>query len=184
MDIKAILRKHGVEESSIEMIAETIKSEIPKEFVSKAQYNKKIGQIDDLQNNIADLEARVANTNTDEYKVKYEEATKAFEDFKKEIETKEINKNKSNKVINGLKEIGFNEKIIKLISKDIPLDKIELEEDNIKDWDKIVEPYKNEYSDFIQVDKVSGTIPSTPITNENKENTQSNALADALSKYL
>ena len=165
MDIKAILKRHGIEGEAVNSIAETINAEIPKEFVSKAQYNKKIGQIDDLQNNVADLEAKLANTNTDEYKSKYEEATKALEDFKKDIETKEINKSKSDKVINALKEVGFNEKIVKLISKDIALDKIEIEEDKIKDWDSIVEPYKNEYSDFIQADNVSGNVPGTPFTN-------------------
>ncbi len=165
MDIKAILKRHGIEGEAVNSIAETINAEIPKEFVSKAQYNKKIGQIDDLQNNVADLEAKLANTNTDEYKSKYEEATKALEDFKKDIETKEINKSKSDKVINALKEVGFNEKIVKLISKDIALDEIEIEEDKIKDWDSIVEPYKNEYSDFIQVDKVSGNVPGEPFTN-------------------
>ena len=82
MDIKAILKRHGIEGEVVNSIAETINAEIPKEFVSKAQYNKKIGQIDDLQNNVADLEAKLANTNTDEYKSKYEEATKALEDFK------------------------------------------------------------------------------------------------------
>ena len=165
MDIKAILKRHGIEGEAVNSIAETINAEIPKEFVSKAQYNKKIGQIDDLQNNVADLEAKLANTNTDEYKSKYEEATKALEDFKKDIETKEINKSKSDKVINALKEVGFNEKIVKLISKDIALDKIEIEEDKIKDWDSIVEPYKNEYSDFIQDDKVRGNVPGAPFTN-------------------
>lgn len=165
MDIRAILKRHGIEGEAVNSIAETINAEIPKEFVSKAQYNKKIGQIDDLQNNVADLEAKLANTNTDEYKSKYEEVTKALEDFKKDVETKEINKSKSDKVINALKEVGFNEKIVKLISKDIALDKIEIEEDKIKNWDSIVEPYKNEYSDFIQADKVSGNVPSTPFTN-------------------
>lgn len=183
MDIKAILRKHGIEESSIDMIAENINNEIPKNFVSKTQYNKKIGKIDELENNIADLEAKLANADTDEYKNKYEETTKAFEDFKKELEMKEVNKNKEVKILEGLKDIGFNEKIIKLISKDISLDNIELNDDGIKDWDNIIKPYKDEYSDFIQSDKINGATPGVVINN-NQEKSEVNPLADALSKYL
>lgn len=168
MDIKAILKKHGIEGEQINSIAEAINSEIPKNFVSKAQYSKKIGLIDDLQNNIADLEAKITNTDTDEYKTKYEEVTKAFEDFKSEIELKEVNKTKTDKVINALKQSGFNEKIVNLISKDITLDKIEIEEDKIKDWDNIVAPYKEEYVDFIQTEKVKGVDVATPPTNNNE----------------
>jgi hypothetical protein len=70
MDLKAILKRCGLEGELVDTIADTIKAEIPKEFVSKQQYNKKVGAIDELNNTIADLEAKIENSNTDEYKSK------------------------------------------------------------------------------------------------------------------
>ena len=143
MDLKAILKRCGLEGELVDTIADTIKAEIPKEFVSKQQYNKKVGAIDELNNTIADLEAKIENSNTDEYKRKLRRYKKS-------------NEQKRGLLTEQLKKEGFNEKILKLLTKEIDLETLEIENDAIKDWDNIVNPLKENYSDFIKKESVSG----------------------------
>lgn len=181
MDIKAILKSHGIEGELVDTIADTIKAEIPKEFVSKAQYSKKVNLIDELNTTIADLEAK---TGTDEYKSKYEALEKEYNDFKTGIETEKINTAKSSTLREQLKAEGFNEKMIKLLEKNFDLETIEIEEDKIKGWEDMIKPIKEEYADFIAVETQTGNPPATPPAINNPQGTTSNALADALEKYL
>lgn len=162
MDIKAILKAHGIEGELVDTIADTIKAEIPKEFVSKAQYSKKVNLIDELNTTIADLEAK---TGTDEYKSKYEALEKEFNDFKTGIETEKINTAKSSTLREQLKAEGFNEKMIKLLEKNFDLESIEIEEDKIKGWDDMIKPIREEYADFIPKETQTGNPPATPPTN-------------------
>lgn len=162
MDIKAILKAHGIEGELVDTIADTIKAEIPKEFVSKAQYSKKVNLIDELNTTIADLEAK---TGTDEYKSKYEALEKEFNDFKTGIETEKINTAKSSTLREQLKAEGFNEKMIKLLEKNFDLETIEIEEDKIKGWEDMIKPIREEYADFIPKDTQQGNPPATPPTN-------------------
>lgn len=162
MDIKAILKRCGVEGELVDTIADTINAEIPKEFVSKAQYSKKVNLIDELNTTIADLEAK---TGTDEYKSKYEALEKEFNDFKTGIETEKINTAKSSTLREQLKAEGFNEKMIKLLEKNFDLETIEIEEDKIKGWEDMIKPIREEYADFIPKDTQTGNPPATPPTN-------------------
>lgn len=162
MDIKAILKRCGVEGELVDTIADTINAEIPKEFVSKAQYSKKVNLIDELNNNIADLEAK---GNTDEYKTKYEALEIEYNNFKTGIETEKTNATKSSTLREQLKAEGFNEKMIKLLEKNFDLESIEIEEDKIKGWDNMVKPIKEEYADFIPVETQTGNPPATPPAN-------------------
>lgn len=162
MDIKKILLDNGVSSEVVDTIADTIKAEIPKEFVSKAQYSKKVGLIDELNNTIADLEAKAGN---DDFKTKYEELNTQFENYKNELEIQKINSQKKDLIVSNLKKEGFNDKIVNLLIKEFDLDKIEVEEDNIKDWDNTITPLKETYADFIQVEGTEGQPPAQPVNN-------------------
>lgn len=156
MDLKAILKRCGLEGELVDTVADTIKAEIPKEFVSKQQYNKKVGAIDELNNTIADLEAKIENSNTDEYKSKYEALQSEFETYKTNEQNKKIAQEKFNLCIEGLKNENFMEDIIELLTKDIDLETLEIEDGKIKDWDNIVNPIKEKYPNFIKQESVSG----------------------------
>lgn len=177
MNIKQILKNAGLEESVVNSLAETINAEIPKEFVKKEQYNKKVQLIDSMQEKINDFEAKAESINKDEYKEKYENLIA-------EIQEKETRTNKSNLLNAKLKESGVtNPKLISLLSRQFDLDKIEIEDDNIKDWDNILNPVKESYSDFFETTGISGVEPNNPPQN-NPGNSDNNPLADALGKFL
>ena len=165
MDIKAILTKQGVPSEFIDSTVEALKVEMTKEFVSKKQYERKRDEVDTLNSKIADLEIDLKKANTDEYKAKYEELEKEYNDFKTGIETEKINTAKSSTLREQLKAEGFNEKMIKLLEKNFDLESIEIEEDKIKGWDDMIKPIREEYADFIPKDTQTGNPPATPPTN-------------------
>ena len=165
MDIKAILTKQGVPSEFIDSTVEALKVEMTKEFVSKKQYERKRDEVDTLNSKIADLEIDLKKANTDEYKAKYEELEKEYNDFKTGIETEKINTAKSSTLREQLKAEGFNEKMIKLLEKNFDLETIEIEEDKIKGWDDMIKPIREEYADFIPKDTQTGNPPATPPTN-------------------
>lgn len=166
MNIKQILKNAGLEESVVNSLAETINAEIPKEFVKKEQYNKKVQLIDSMQEKINDFEAKAESINKDEYKDKYEALVSEFDQYKADIQNKETRANKSNLLNAKLKESGVtNPKLISLLSKEFDLDKIEIEDNNIKDWDNILNPIKESYSDFFETTGISGAEPTKPPVN-------------------
>ncbi len=177
MDLKKILLDNGVSSELVDTIADTIKAEIPKEFVSKAQYSKKVTLIDELNNSIADLEAK---NGKDDYKQKYEALNTEFENFKAGIETEKVNTTKKNVIIEGLKNEGFNDKIVNLLLKEFDLDKVEIEEDKVKGWEDTIKPFKETYADFIQVEQTEGTPPATPSGAGAGAGTEPTSLREAL----
>ena len=163
LDIKAILKANGIEGEAVSTIADAIKLEIPKDFVAKTQYNKKIAAIEDLNVTIADLQAKAEIQNTDEYKTKYEALETEFNDFKQNIETEKVNSTKTDLLRKKLQTEGVNEKVIKLLEKEFDLNTLEVENDDIKDWDNLINPVKENYSDFFKVtETIQGNPPNTP----------------------
>lgn len=183
IDIKKILADNGITGDVVNTIADTIKAEIPKEFVSKIQYSKKVNLIDELNNNIADLEAKAgAGEGSNEFKEKFEALNTEFEQYKANIVTEQTNGQKKSLIIDSLKKEGFNEKIINLLVKDFDLEKIEVEEDKIKGWEETITSFKETYKDFIQVEETQGRIPGNPINNVGGAGQQATSLREALAQ--
>lgn len=161
IDIKKILTDNGVSGEVVDTIADTIKAEIPKEFVSKAQYNKKVAKIDELNNTIADLEAEGEN---DTSKKELEELKAEYDKYKNSVESEKTNAVKVNAIKKLLNENGVkNEKLANLLIKEIELDKIEFDEDkNIKGVDDLIKPIKENYGDFFSKTTIQGNPPTTP----------------------
>ena len=179
LDIKKILTDNGVSEEIANVCAGELKREIPKDFVSKAQYRKKSELIDELNGKIADLEIQASKVDTDEYKTKYEELETQFNDYKTGIETKENNNLKTNALTKSLKEAGANEGVLDLLLKAFDLDSINLENDKIQDWENIVKPVKDKYAGCFGTTTTVGNTPATPPTNTIIDK-QPNSLAEAL----
>ena len=162
MDIKAILKSHGIEEEVASTIAEKLNAEIPKEFVSKKQYQKKVSAIDELNETIADLEAKATSNGAQE---ELDKLKQEFETYKNNIETEKTNAVKSSTVREQLKAEGFEESIIELLEGKIDINSIEIVENKIKGWEDMVKPMKEKYGKFILTETQTGNPPATPPTN-------------------
>lgn len=166
MNIKQILINNGIEAEQAESLKELITRDIHTDFVPKTQYAKKVQLIDSMQEKINDFEAKAESINKDEYKDKYDALVSEFDQYKADIQNKETRANKSNLLNAKLKESGVtNPKLISLLSKEFDLDKIEIEDNNIKNWDNILNPVKENYSDFFETTGISGAEPNNPPQN-------------------
>ena len=181
IDIKKILTDNGVSGEVVDTIADTIKAELPKDFVPKNQYNKKVGQIDYLNNKIADLEANASN---DTSKADYEALKNEFETYKSDIENGKVTETKTNAIKELLKSQGVkNDKLANLLIKEFDINSIELEDNKIKGADDLLKPIRENYNDFFTTTTVEGASPATP-PQSTPTHTESNPLADALGKLL
>lgn len=184
MNIKEILIKAGVSSELVDTIADTIKAEIPKEFVSKAQYSKKVNQIDELNNTIADLEAKAGNNGElEDIKKQLTEKEQEFETYKQGIETEKANGTKT-KLLEDLFKSNGGEKHLKVLLglANGKLSDLEIEEDKIKDSDKFLEGFKSEYGEYFTQTGVEGDGVTQPPTTG--QQSQGNSLADALGNLL
>lgn len=176
MDIKQILIDAGIETDMAEKASKNIKTNIGKEFVSKEQYNKKAGSISEYEERIKELEATKTDLEVEAAKVTkiktdYDNLVTEHNNYKTEIESKETNLNKTNKLKENLKNEGFNEKIIPLLIKEFDLEKIEIEEDEIKGWEELSKGVKEGYKDFITTTETKGSPPATPPAGNGEGNT-------------
>lgn len=169
MDIKKILQSFGIEEDKIEQLKDSITREIGTDFIPKTQYQKKVLSLNELQEKYNDLEAKLNNANENEYKEKYEQTLNEFEQFKSNIENEKTLNTKTDLLKQKLQDEKFNKDIINLLVKEFDLSKIEVEENNIKDWDNVISPFKDKYSGFIQQEVVKGTNPANPPKTEKSE---------------
>ncbi|MGL4453802.1 MAG: hypothetical protein ACRCTZ_21815 [Sarcina sp.] len=173
MDLKQILLDAGIGEEQINSIASNINKQISKEFVPKDKYNSKAGNISELEDKISELENNLLEKDSklsklEDIKTNYDALTTEYNNYKTDIETKEINSTKSNKIKNMFKEEGYNERIIKHMIKDIDLSKLELNDDGINYPEEELNSIRSEYEPFKQVITTTGAEPSTPPTNNNE----------------
>lgn len=162
MDIKQILTANGIDSDKVDMIANAIKSDIHTDFIPKAQYQKKVNMIGNLQEKINDYEAKQNSPN--EFKQKYDDLLNEYESYKGEIETSKVNNQKLQLLKNNFKKDGIEkDNLIDLLCKGINLNEIEIEENNIKGWDELSVKYKDNYKDFYSTESTQGgTEPSKP----------------------
>lgn len=166
MDIKKILSDNGITEN-IDKLEDLISKEIGKSFVPKTQYNKKVQALDTLAEEKNEIEAKLQASSNSEDAQKLADLQQEFDNYKNNIETKQIVEQKTSKLTESLKTEGFNDKIISLLTKEFDIDNIEIEEDKIKNWEELVKPVKESYADFISNTVEVGAGSITPPANNN-----------------
>lgn len=130
MDIKAIIAKHTKEDGSFdsEALATEINATIPKEFVSKEQYNKKAEEVDNLT---TDLEsAQKSNLSTDDLQKQLEKAVNDAKERENQFNSDLASIQKTNAVKMALKDSGT-------VNSDILFDQLNIDNVIIQDDGKI-----------------------------------------------
>lgn len=150
----------GIEQDKIDEIitahTETVdglKEDIKKYKEDAESYQTAKAEIDDMKKMVA---------KEDSFKVKYDALKSEFDEYKATITKKETVAKKSEAYKKLLAEAGVNEKLLDKVLAVTKLDDIELEGDNIKDSDKIIEGIKDEWADFIVKTKTEGEPTKTP----------------------
>lgn len=168
MDYKTILSNIGLTDEQITNIEKAINKEIPKEFVSKEQYNKKVVALSEVNAELTQVkgeltDSQATNSNNAKYKSDYESLLTEYNNYKRDIEGKQVKESKLKAIEEMLKKDNFVPSSIRLLQKEFDIDKIELDENNkVKDWENLSKGVKEEFKDFIQVQKKDGFTPQTP----------------------
>lgn len=151
----------------IEANEETInglKAEIEKNRTEKETAEKQLAK---AQKELGEMKKEAEeNSGKNPYKVKYDAIKEEFDNFKKDIKSKETHTAKVDAFKALLKEVGVNEKRIGSVVKVSDIDSIELDEDGkIKNVDDLKKSIKEEWSDFIPTEGAKGADTSTPPKN-------------------
>lgn len=165
MDVKAILKAHGVEEG-LDGLVEALKKQIGEEFVPNKQYTKKAKKVDELATQIKELQD-TSNSGDSGYKGKYEELQAEYEKYKSGIELEKVNTVKANKVKEALKANGYDQdKVIDLLMNTIDLGNLEVDGENLSGFD--IASIDANYSEFKSKTIVEGSNPLNPPSSEPK----------------
>lgn len=120
-------------------------------------------KLEGVQKEVDDLKAK----NGDDWKGKYEQVKKDFDEFKTATTNKEVRQKKAEAYRQLLKEAGVSEKRLESVLKVSDIDGIELDDaGKIKDAKTRTENIKTEWADFIQTEQKKGADTNTPPTGQ------------------
>jgi hypothetical protein len=159
----------GIEEDKATVIVERHREIVDEITTERDTLKEKADQLAEVQKQLnkykkAEEEAE-KNAEKDPYKVKYEAIKEEFENYKKDIQNKEITAKKTEAYKKLLKDAGVSEKRIEAVLKVSNIDSLEFDDEGkVKEADKLTESIKTEWSDFIQTDKVEGATTANPPT--------------------
>lgn len=147
-------------------VVEALKDEI-------SQYKGKAETADSLQKQVDDLQEQLSQSNTDDYKAKYDELSTEYAEYKNGVESRQALADKTNAYKALLKAAGIPDNWTDRVIKSTDLSKIETDKDgNIKDADKLAESVKSDWGDVIPTQKETGLKTPTPPTASAKSYTE------------
>lgn len=164
---RKFLAAMGIEEDKIDEIISAHTDTVNGLKDKLADAEGKAKKADDLQQKLEDVQKQLdaSGTGEDEYKEKYETLKKEYDDYKADVEAKEVSRKKNHAYRELLKEAGISDKRYDAIMKVTDLAEIELDGDTVKDKDKVVESIKTEWSDFVVKENQHGANTANPPAN-------------------
>lgn len=162
------LEEMGIEgdkmEKIIEMHLETVnalKGKIENYKVDALKIPEMSKKLEELENAI-----KVS----DEYKTKYEQETKSFSDFKRQLETEKVNDSKKSAYKKLLEENKVKQNKWDLIMRTVKLDDLNLKEDNtLENSEDLNKAIVTDWADFIEHEFTEGVkVARPPVSNSEK----------------
>lgn len=160
---RKFLKALEIDEDKIEQIIDAHTEVTTALKADRDRYKEDAEKLPDVQKELDKLKAE--KEKADPYKEKYESEHEAFEAFKKEVASKDLQEQKKNAYKELLKKAGVAEKFMDKILKMTSLDEIELDDDGISGADKLLEDIKKDYDIFLVKEGEMGARTETPPTN-------------------
>lgn len=160
---RKFLKALEIDEDKIEQIIDAHTEVTTALKADRDRYKEDAEKLPDVQKELDKLKAE--KEKADPYKEKYESEHEAFEAFKKEVASKDLQEQKKNAYKELLKKAGVAEKFTDKILKMTSLDEIELDDDGISGADKLLEDIKKDYDIFLVKEGEMGARTETPPTN-------------------
>ena len=183
MDIKQIITSNlpeGVELSAktLDLIAKDLNAAVGAETIPKTTYAKQAEKVVSLESRVSELESGAADADT--YKTKISELEtkikdmdtshkeavaskqKEFDDYKVNVDAERTTATKKAALERLLLESGANAKYVKKIAGDFKLEELELDGENIKDFETALAGVKPSWADMFGVVTTKGADVSEP----------------------
>lgn len=153
----------GIEADKVDEIITAHAEVVDALKADRDKYKADAEKLGDVQKEVDELKSK----NGEDWKGKYEQVKKEFDEFKTATENKEVRAKKSDALRALLKEAGISEKRLDSVLKVSDIDGIELDESGkIKDAKDRKESIKTEWADFIQTEQKKGAETNTPPTGQ------------------
>lgn len=137
-----------------------------------------------VQKELDDLKKAAEQNGDNPYKTQYEELKKEYDDYKADVDARELAAKKKEAYAALLKKVGVSEKRIGSIIKVSQLEEMELDKDgNLKNADDLESKAKEEWKDFIVTEETHGAETKTPPEGSGAGKTPSRAAQVAQKHY-
>ncbi len=159
---RKFLKALGLEDTAIDQIIESHSEVVDALKEQIKTLSEKADTVDALQKKLDD--------GTDEWKTKYDDVKKQFDDYKADQSKKDTRRAKETALAKVASEAGITEKRIQAILKVVDVDKYEIDDDGeLKDKDGAKSYFETEWADFIGKSGKKGADTNTPPGNKDKE---------------
>jgi len=113
----------------------------------------------------ANAKKDTADNSGDDWKEKHDALQAEYDGFKDEISKKEAETQKNSLLKTQLEADGANPKLLNLIMREFDLEKLELKDGKISNWEDLAKPVKEAYPDIFTVSEQRGYTPAAPAQN-------------------
>ena len=159
---RKFLKALGLEDTAIDQIIESHSEVVDALKEQIKTLSEKADTVDALQKKLDD--------GPDEWKTKYDDVKKQFDDYKADQSKKDTRRAKETALAKVASEAGITEKRIQAILKVVDVDKYEIDDDGeLKDKDGAKSYFETEWADFIGKSGKKGADTNTPPGNKDKE---------------
>lgn len=160
---RKMLKAMGIEDEKIDQIIEEHAETVNALKQQRDQYKADAEKLPGVQKELDEYKEAADKDGENPYKAKYEETQRQFDDYKAEVNAKEIKAKKTAAYRKLLKDAKVSEKRLDSILKLSPVDEIELDDKGeIKDAETVKKKIEEEWSDFIVKEEVKGAEKQNP----------------------
>lgn len=157
---RKFLSAMGIEDEKVDEIISAHTDTVNALKEQRDAYKEDASKLETVQKQLDEMKEQAQKE--DPYKEKYEELQKDYDQYRLTIEQEKEKAKKEQAYRELIKNAGVSEKRIDSIMKVTNIDDVEMDENGIKDSEKLTENIKEEWSDFLVTEKQKGANTVNP----------------------
>ena len=159
-----MLKTMGIEEEQRDQIMEAHQDTLREIREERDQLRDEAAKVPDLQRQLREAQEAAEAADGDEWREKFEAEHKALEDYRKEVESRELERSKAKAYRDLLvSKANVDPKRVDRIMRLVDLSKVELDEDGaVKGADEAAKAAAEEWADFVVTKRTEGSGPENP----------------------
>jgi hypothetical protein len=160
---RKMLKAMGIEDEKIDEIIEAHAETVDALKEQRDTYKADADKLAVVQKKLDETTEKLNGIKPEESEAKYNELKKQFDDYKAGVAEKETTATKTKAYRELLGKVGIKgDKLIDTILRGVDLKGVEIDENGIKDADKLTESLKTEWKDYISTTETKGASVDNP----------------------